>query len=246
MTGPAILMEGNVKDAYFIPSPPRMPLTEDEKLAEAIRLYGEEDGPCVLKDIPALFESEIVNGVTFPHESLNETVGGYSSGCAEPWTSQLVASLLVASNQRNVLEIGSFTGFTTAWLALTLERMGGGTVTAVDIDPERAAKAHARLQTFIFKHTQTQVLVDDSLHFLTTLPNKSVGFAWIDGCHEELHVRQEVMLLWPKMKPGGIMTFHDVYGSTNLQRVVKFYGGYSIDLPRLGKAGGVGIIQIPK
>jgi hypothetical protein len=35
-----------------------------------------------------------------------------------------------------------------------------------------------------------------------------------------------------------------VFGVCDLQDVVGKFGGYSIDLPRLGPAGGLGVIQV--
>jgi hypothetical protein len=52
------------------------------------------------------------------------------------------------------------------------------------------------------------------------------------------------MALIPKMNPGGLILLHDVYGVCDLQEVVKKFGGYSIKLPRLGPAGGLGVIQV--
>jgi hypothetical protein len=86
----------------------------------------------------------------------------------------------------------------------------------------------------------------DILAYLRSIPDKSIGFAWVDDCHEHFHVAQELALLWDKMKPGGIITGHDVFGSCDLQVEFKRFGGVCLDLPRLGAAGGIGIIQIPK
>lgn len=222
-------------------APPRLPLTDDEKLAEAIRLYGEQ-GPDVLSDIPGAFESEIIHGVAFPHPSLERA---YESGCAEPWTTQLVTSLLIATNQRNVMEIGGFTGQTSAWLACALDRVGGGTLTVVEIDPERCRIVKERVDGLGLTSTNVQIVHSDSLRFIPSLPDKSVGFVWVDGNHHKLHVEQEIVSLWPKMKPKGLIVGHDVIGSCDLQTVFRKYGGIAIDLPRLGLAGGVGIIPIP-
>lgn len=219
---------------------PRMPLTPEERIAEAERIHAEA-GVDLLREAPGVFDLEIVNAVAFPDESLK---GGYASGCAEPWTAQLVTAMLIASNQRDVLEIGTFTGYTTAWLALALARLGGGTLTTVDIDPERSAMAQQRLAQLTLPNVQVNFVVADSLAYLPTVPRQSVGFVWMDGNHEHHHVEREINLLWDKMKPRGIITGHDVYGSCALRKEFKKYGGYAIDLPRLGAAGGVGVLQI--
>jgi len=219
-----------------------MPLTPAERITESVRLYGAEAAADVRAQLPGLMDLEILNAVEFPHPSLT---GAYESGCAEPWTTQVVASLLIASNQRTVLETGGFTGQTSAWMAMALERLGGGHLTAVDIDPTRVAAIGERLKGLDLQVATYETVESDILKYLPTVPNQSIGFAWIDDNHEKWHVEREINLLWPKMKKGGIMTFHDVKGSCDLQTVVKKYGGYSIDLPRLGAAGGLGILQIP-
>ena len=218
---------------------PRMPLSEAERLDEATKIFAQT-GTNVLREFPGVFDLEIVNAVTFPDESLRDV---YKSGCAEPWTSQLVASLLIASNQRVVLETGGFIGQTSAWLALALERLGGGELTVVDIDEDRAKTILARLDALPLERTSHLVVLDDVLHYLTAIEDESVGFAFVDDCHEKPHVDKEVELLLPKMKRGGIVCFHDVFGSCDLKTVVEKYGGYSLDFPRLGPAGGLGIIQ---
>lgn len=226
---------------HDIPAP-RMPLTTEERYAEAVRLYGEH-AALMMVQVPGAFDLEIMHGVTFPHPSLAEA---YESGCAEPWTSQVVASLLIASNHRNVLETGCFTGQTSAWLAMALERIGGGTLTTVDIDPARTQLCTERLQGLDLTRVTHRAVTQDVLQYLPTVPNNSIGFAWVDDNHEKHHVAIEARLLWDKLKPGGIATFHDVWGQCDLQTIVKQYGGASIDLPRLGPAGGIGIFQKPK
>lgn len=222
--------------------PPRMPLTPAERQAEAVALFGVESAPFVLHSIPGVFDREINNAVNYPHQSLTTA---YESGCAEPWTSQLVTSILIASNRRNVLETGAFMGQTSAWMAMALERLGGGTLTTIDIDAERVGQAKHRIDGLGLTRVTVRAVHDDVLHYLQTIPDKSVGFAWIDDNHEKHHVETELRLLWPKMELGGIICGHDVWGSCNLQTVFKKYGGLALNYPRLGAAGGCGIIQVP-
>lgn len=224
---------------YSVPvPPPRLPLSPEERKAFASQFNGDLE-----IQMPGMMELEIMHGVTYPHPNLENI---YESGCAEPWTTQLIASMLIASNQRNVLETGCFTGQTSAWLACALERLGGGELTVVDIDPERVRLASERLAGLDLKTVKVNVVEADVLRFLPTLPNKSIGYAWVDDNHEHHHVAQELYLLWDKMKPGGIITGHDVMGSCNLQVEFKKFGGICLDLPRLGAAGGIGIIPIPR
>jgi hypothetical protein len=83
------------------------------------------------------------------------------------------------------------------------------------------------------------------MQVIAAAPDKYWDLCWLDDDHQEFHVRSELTALWPKMKPGGLIVGHDVWGSVNLQKVFKHFNGIALDLPRLGPAGGIGIIQVP-
>ena len=219
-----------------------MPLTLEER-RQACRDVLTEHGVDIAYGFPGCLDMEIINGIPFPHDSLK--LDTFQSGCAEPWTSSFLSALLTATNQRTVLEVGGFTGQTSAWLALALERIGGGSLVVVEIDGARVRQVKARLAALDLKLTETFVVEQDSLQYIPTIANKSLGFVWLDGNHEKFHVEQEICRLWDKMKPGGIIAGHDVLGSCDLQTVFKKYGGIALNFPMLGPAGGVGLISIP-
>lgn len=184
--------------------------------------------------------------VQWPHDSLRATWDAghlYPTGVTEPWTQQVVAALLVASGQRNVLELGSYLGLTTVWLALALERLGGGTLTTVELDPARFEHTKQRLYDLRLQKAEVHFVNRDSLVALADLPDASVGFAWVDDDHQAAHVAEELRLLRPKMVPGGLITMHDVSGPLGLDTVCRAHGGYVLHFPRLGVAGGLGVIQ---
>jgi predicted O-methyltransferase YrrM len=124
--------------------------------------------------------------------------------------------------------------------------MGGGDLTVAEIDLGRAAQINSRLDALDLPNTTWAVLATDVMQVIASLPDKWIDMVWLDDDHEEFHVRSEITALWPKVKPGGLIVGHDVFGSVNLQKVFKHFGGLALDLPRLGPAGGIGIIQIPK
>ena len=78
---------------------------------------------------------------------------------------------------------------------------------------------------------------------INQLADESLDFAFVDDDHQQSHVAVEIDLLLPKLRPGGLLTFHDVFGSCDLQRVVRAYGGSCLDFPRNGPAGGLGLLQ---
>ena len=61
-------------------------------------------------------------------------------------TGHWLALLVLATNAREVLEIGSSNGVSTIWLAAAA-RQNGGRVTGTEILPERAAEANRNLAT---------------------------------------------------------------------------------------------------
>lgn len=169
----------------------------------------------------------------------------YPGGATESWVSLLVASLLKATGIPCALETGAFQGHTTVWLAQALRDMGGGILHVAELDSARAdTVTEAVTGLGLAPVVHTYVHQQDALTVIRKLPQQSLGLAFVDDDHTGDHVAQEIEELWPKMAPGGIITFHDVYGVCELHRVVKHYGGYSLDLPRCGPAGGLGILQV--
>jgi predicted O-methyltransferase YrrM len=171
----------------------------------------------------------------------------HEAGCTEPWISQLVASFVVASGARTVLETGGFQGATSVYIHDALCRLSGGHLTVCEIDAKRAAGISDRLwknRPLDPELVTTAVLAVDVLQFLRTTDER-FDLAWVDDDHTKPHVTKELMLLIPRMNPGGVILLHDVFGQCDLQEVVRKFGGYSLKLPRLGPAGGLGIIQCP-
>jgi predicted O-methyltransferase YrrM len=169
----------------------------------------------------------------------------HEPGCTEPWISRLVSSFILASDARVVLETGSFKGATSVWIRGALAELGGDRVFHVcELDQSRGLDTYHRLypNEGTWACPEMYVHKGDVLHYLKMTADR-FDLAWVDDCHEKPHVTKELMLLMPKMNPGGLILLHDVFGVCDLKTVVHQFGGYSIDLPRLGPAGGLGIIQ---
>lgn len=189
---------------------------------------------------------EMARRAAWPAESLIEEwdQGNYLTGCTEPWLVEILASLLKASNAKTILECGGYLGTTSAWLALTLQQMGGGTFHIAELEEERAAAVDKRLSELPIDKVNWKVWHDDVFQVIAAMPDESIDFAWVDDRHEKPHVDRELEALLPKMTKKGIVTGHDVFGSTDLQEIFTKHGGYSLDFPMLGAAGGIGIIQV--
>lgn len=169
-------------------------------------------------------------------------LASHSAGSTEPWLSRLVADFIVARGARTVLETGAYMGATSVWIADALQRLGGGHFYLCEIDKARRGIAVDR----VVRMGCDDVTIHERGNVLDLLAtDETYDLAWVDDDHTKKHVTQELTLLYPKMSAGGMIIMHDVYGVCDLKTVVRQFGGYSIDLPRLGPAGGIGLIQCP-
>ena len=195
--------------------------------------------------LPDAFNEKAQRAV-FPVPSLREAweEGTYLTGCTEPWIVEIIAAMIKASGAKMVLECGGYMGTTSAWLAMTMQRQGGGILHVVEIDADRAVACDKRLTELPIPNVDWKVWQDDVFRVIASSPDESLDFVFVDDNHDKQHVDRELAALIPKMHPGGIITGHDVWGSCDLQEVFVKHGGYALDFPRLGPAGGIGVIQI--
>jgi len=192
--------------------------------------------------------------INWPHPTVQAAweANIYEQGCSEPGIQQAVSSLLVASHAKTVLELGTFLGLTTTWLAVTLELMGGGTLIGVEMDYQRAEATRLQLDQLSLPRVKLDIWQADSISALKELKPHSIDFCWVDDDHGAKHVAEELQLLCNptlpserRMANGGLVLMHDVSGPLGLDGVCSAFHGLPLDFPRLGPAGGLGIIQIP-
>lgn len=174
-------------------------------------------------------------------------------GATEPHIVEIVCALVMANDAHRVLETGGFLGHTSLSLAETLGMLARTNgehrqLIVAEIDQSRAEAIDQALYARVAENGspafQWRVVATDVLQVIDAEADESLDAVWIDDDHTPAHVAGEVQALLPKMRTNGLLLFHDVYGVCDLQAIVKQYGGYSLDLPRWGPAGGLGIIQV--
>jgi predicted O-methyltransferase YrrM len=52
-------------------------------------------------------------------------------------------------------------------------------------------------------------LYDTSANAVVKIPDDSLDFVYIDGHHQHIYVKNDIILYWPKIKIGGLMAGHD-------------------------------------
>lgn len=168
-------------------------------------------------------------------------------GQTEPWIVDILVALLKGLQREapNVVELGGFQGHTSLRLG---QAMTSGTLTIAEYDPEAPGRAqHVSDRLFAANlppEVTWRVLQSDALAVIAQCADESLDFVFVDDDHTTPHVQAEIDALIPKMRVGGLICFHDVYGSCDLHHVVERAGGYCLDLPRLGPAGGLGVLQV--
>jgi predicted O-methyltransferase YrrM len=117
-----------------------------------------------------------------------------------------------------VVEIGSWKGRSTIWLACGQRAGTGGKVVA--IDPHTGSTEHQtteRVWTFHeFQHNVSAAGVADLVEPLVmtsreaaSMLNQPVGLIFIDGAHDYEAVRADFEAWFPKVVDGGVMAFND-------------------------------------
>lgn len=121
---------------------------------------------------------------------------------------ELIVLLVQMLRPQIAVEVGSLYGNTTVCMAYALPP--GGRVWSLDLHTEWA---DAVIDAYGLRDRIVQVR-GDSRQTIPTLPD-GIEFAFIDGDHGYGAVKADAEGLWPKMAPGGIMAFHDVWPMMN-------------------------------
>lgn len=104
------------------------------------------------------------------------------------------------------LEIGSFEGMSACWLLDHVLTHPLSKLTCIDLYFQESFEINVAQTGAMQKLIKR---VGDSHQILAKLPSEIFDFVYIDGCHLADHVRQDAILAWRLLKPGGLMIFDD-------------------------------------
>lgn len=113
--------------------------------------------------------------------------------------------LTESANAKNVVEIGTSTGYSGLWFCLALEATGGH-LTTFELDHERATKA--RMQFYNAGVDSLVTVVEGDAHENVTKLNGPIDIAFIDA-DKDGYVDYLRKIL-PLVRPGGLILAHNV------------------------------------
>lgn len=120
----------------------------------------------------------------------------------------------------NTVEIGSWKGKSTVWIAQALKDSGGDRIVYA-IDPHTGSLEHQKDNTKIWTFDEFQKNINNAGVSSAVRPivkfsdqalpdiHEQVGFLFIDGGHEYEFVKQDYELFAPLVAEGGFIAFHD-------------------------------------
>lgn len=132
----------------------------------------------------------------------------------------LFALSRVGSKMGAVVEIGSWKGKSTVWIAKGSEAVGGAKVYAIDPHFEGTEREFAEniRRAGVGSHVVPIVKTSEAAVADWKLP---IGFLWIDGSHTYEIVRKDFLGFAPYVVPGGVIAMHDTYSHEGVRKFVE-------------------------
>jgi len=122
-----------------------------------------------------------------------------------PQDGRLLRLLAESMNARNVVEIGTSTGYSGIWLGLALQKTGGK-LTTFEIDPGRAATARDNFKRAGMAGIIT--LVEGDAHEKVTTLKGPIDILFLDA--DKQGYIDYLNKLLPLIRPGGLVIAHNI------------------------------------
>lgn len=169
-----------------------------------------------------------------------QKLGGGIEGWLTPKEGKLLFTLAKQIKYGNVVEIGSWKGKSTYYLACGLIQGSGRKVCCVDHHTgsnEQRARNDGPINTLneftenMRKYNvghKTQIYVMDSIEASKEIED-NIDLIFIDGSHEYEDVKNDFKLWWPRLNQNGIMAFHDSISKPGVSRLIEEIINYRDD-----------------
>ena len=127
-----------------------------------------------------------------------------------------------------IVEIGSWQGKSTIWLAAGASAGRGAPVVAIDPHVGTSLRAAGETTAPLLRRNLARAGVADHVEVVVATSeqaatdwNRPISLLWIDGDHEYESVRQDVALWEPHLLPGAAIALHDTFVWPGPERVVR-------------------------
>lgn len=143
---------------------------------------------------------------------------------SEPEVARFLALLAWNLKPKNVIEVGSFVGFTSCHLAMALESLGDGTLFCIDVMAEYLNILSNHIESLGLK-TRIRTVQGSSLDpaVLDSLPKAEIIF--IDSAHDYETTRREIEEYSQKIARPGYLVLHDSVRYPGVRQAVAKYKG---------------------
>jgi predicted O-methyltransferase YrrM len=164
-----------------------------------------------LKEFLAEFPAEICMG------KYEFTADWFSRKCEDQWLHDLAE--IVGRPKLSFIEVGCFEGRTTVWLLDNVLTHPSSRI--ICIDPLFSSYRDRFYRNLAASGARSKVMVKETYSWdaICHLGRRIFDFAYIDGDHRREIVLEDAVLLWRRLKVGGLMTFDD-YHSTDVRSAV--------------------------
>jgi len=128
--------------------------------------------------------------------------------CAEPEAARFVGCLALAAGAANVIEVGSYVGFTACHIAAALRLVGSGRLYCVDVDQDMLTCTRRNAEALRLDDLVMTIHGDSlSEDVLAKLP--TAGVVFVDSAHSFETTRDEIKAYFEKLAGPGFLVLHD-------------------------------------
>ncbi|MDX6766278.1 MAG: class I SAM-dependent methyltransferase [Candidatus Methylacidiphilales bacterium] len=162
---------------------------------------------------------------------------------SEPSVSRFLYQLALSIPAQTIIELGCFTGWSTAHLALAIQQTGGK-VWALDPCHRYLDAAHANLKRHQLEGWATWVegtSLDPSV--MEQLPPQA-QLIFLDTSHAYPDTRDEILAYAPRLAPGGFLVLHDAVSAPGVRRsLVELKDRFDIHVFASERGHGVAVLR---